>query len=473
MRILHLIHDYLPLHAAGSEIYTAALASAQRAAGHEVSVFTCEVDRAAPQWSLRERSHDGVTVFEGIYNRIYADVSEHWDDPRMGAVLAGVLDRWRPDLVHSQGLQFVGGVSALRAAAARGVPIVMTLHEYWWLCPRAGLMYDLTGRACTTATPADCSRCVDVYPIDRLRWSDARHGGGVAPGQSAEQPDTEDKPASGSFAELGTRRWHARALVGRERELAAAAGLVGRFIAPSRFLLERFVAAGFPRERMVAADYGFPSPGPGAGAAPGATVTTLPAVRRPRAPGAPLRVAYVGTLSDYKGVEVFARAVERLEDGVHAAIHGHLDWFPDVAARLAAIAARCDGRLELAGPFDPGRRDAVLCEIDLLVVPSLWWENSPLTIHEAWQRGVPVLASDRGGMAELLAQGGGATFAPGDDAALAALLLRAASEPALLVKWKASIPAVRAIEEDVRLIERLAAELGVRVGGEPARRAEP
>jgi len=145
VRVLQVIHDYLPLHAAGSEIYTANLCRALKGAGHEVAVFTCEVDRAQPQWSLREREHEGVPVFEGIYNRIYADVSEHWDDPQMAPVFEGVLDRWRPDLVHVQGLQFVGGVSALRAAASRRLPVVMTLHEYWWLCPRAGLMYDLTG----------------------------------------------------------------------------------------------------------------------------------------------------------------------------------------------------------------------------------------------------------------------------------------------------------------------------------------
>jgi glycosyltransferase involved in cell wall biosynthesis len=449
VRILHLIHDYLPRHAAGSEIYTAALAAAQRAAGHEVAVFTCEEERAAPQWSLRERVHDGVLVFEAIYNRIYADLSEQWDDPRMAEVLAGVLDRWKPDLLHVQGLQFVGGVSALRAAAARGVPIVMTLHEYWLLCPRAGLMYDVAGRACETATPADCARCVDIYPIDRLRWGDARHGGEAAAGQGG-RPDAADKPAQGRFAELGNRRWFARALAQREVDLEPLRHLVGRFIAPSRFLLERFVAAGWPREKLVHADYGFPP-------------LEADAWRAHRAPrGGLLRAGFVGTPSDYKGVEVFAGAVARLPPGtpLRATIHGHLDWFPEVAARLAALAARTPA-LTLAGPFDAARRDEVLGTLDLLVVPSLWWENSPLTIHEAWQRGIPVLASDRGGMAELLAQGGGAAFPPGDEAALAGLLARAAREPALLAGWRASIPPVRAIEEDVRLVEELARELGV------------
>lgn len=422
MRILLVIHDYLPLHAAGSEIYTAHLARALADAGHEVSVFTCEERRDLEQWSLIERTFDGIPVFEAIYNRIYHDLSEQWDDPRMAAVFDGVLERVRPDLVHVQGLQFVGGTSALAACARRGMRTIMTLHEYWWLCPRAGLMYDLDGRACERATPRDCARCVDVYPIDRERWSDAR--------------------CSNSHADLGDRRWFARALEGRAQDMAAAVAHVHAFIAPSRFLAERFAACGFPRDKLVVADYGFPA--------------ASPAVRR--APGTPLRVGYVGTLSDYKGVLVLARAVEAAglpPERMTVGVHGHLDWFPDVAAELRTIAARAPG-LRLAGPFAPAEREAVFAALDLLVVPSLWWENSPLTIHEAFQRGVPVLTSDRGGMAELVAHGGGAVFPPGDHAALAQLLRELAADPARVAELAASIPPVRPLAEDVRLVERLA-----------------
>lgn len=428
MRILQVIHDYLPLHAAGSEIYTANLCRALRDAGHEVAVFTCEERRDLDQWSLTEREHEGVPVFEAIYNRVYKDLSEQWDDPRMGEVFDGVLARFAPELVHVQGLQFVGGVSMLKAAAARGIPIVMTLHEYWWLCPRAGLMYDATGRACEVATSTDCARCVDVYPIDRERWS--------------------DEACANRHAELGDRRWFARALDGRAADLVSARELVDRFIAPSAFLLERFVGAGFPRERMLHADYGFP---------PAVPV----AARVPRATDAPLRVGFVGTLSDYKGAEVFARAVATVgaaPERLTASIHGHTDWFPEIAARLQEIADKCPA-LTIAGPFAAEDREAVWSSLDLLVVPSLWWENSPLTIHEAWQRNVPVLASDRGGMAELIAQGGGATFPPGDATALAARLSLLLEDRSPLLGWSASIPPVRPITKDVALLESLGAEL--------------
>jgi len=422
LRILQVIHDYLPLHAAGSEIYTAHLCAALRQAGHDVAVFTCEERRDLEQYALTERVFEDVPVFEAIYNRIYHDLSEQWDDPQMGQVFDGVLERFAPDLVHVQGLQFVGGVSALKAAAARGIQVVMTLHEYWWLCSRSGLMYDLTGHACERAEPAQCAACVDIYPIDRERWSDAA--------------------CSEAYAELGDRRWFARALEQRVADMAGARELVSKFIAPSRFLGERFVASGFPRDQVVVSDYGFPAPAP---------------VTRPLA-GRPLRVGTVGTLSDYKGVEVVGRAVAATGLGpadLQVSIHGHLDWFPEVAARLQAI-ADVTPALTLAGPFAPADREAVFAALDLLIVPSLWWENSPLTIHEAFQRGVPVLTSDLGGMAELVERGGGLTFAPGDHDALAALLVKLAGDPSRVDALAATIPAVRSIDEDVVLLESLA-----------------
>ena len=193
------------------------------------------------------------------------------------------------------------------------------------------------------------------------------------------------------------------------------------------------------------ADYGFP-----------------PAAIHPdRPPHQPLRVGFVGTLSDYKGAEVFARAVEHSglgPDELHASIHGHLDWFPEVAERLRALAADVPA-LELAGPFAPADREKVLADLDLQVVPSLWWENSPLTIHEAHQRGIPVLASDRGGMAELLSHGGGHTFPPGDHAALAGLISEIVNDPSQIDAMRRSIPPVKPIEEDVALLEELARAL--------------
>ncbi|MED5330222.1 MAG: glycosyltransferase, partial [Planctomycetota bacterium] len=94
-------------------------------------------------------------------------------------------------------------------------------------------------------------------------------------------------------------------------------------------------------------------------------------------------------------------------------------------------------------------------QMDVLVVPSLWWENSPLTIHEAWQFGVPVVVSDRGGMAELASRGGAIVFPPGDVLALAEILQKLSSTPKAVEDLRNTISPVRDISEDVALLEEI------------------
>src|SRR5690606_22752750 len=91
--------------------------------------------------------------------------------------------------------------------------------------------------------------------------------------------------------------------------------------------------------------------------------------------------------------------------------------------------------------------------------PSLWFENSPLTIHEAFQGGVPVVVTDLGGMAELLRDGGGLLFRRGDPADLARVLARLADEPSLFHSLRASIPPVKSIETNAGEMDAIYREL--------------
>jgi glycosyltransferase involved in cell wall biosynthesis len=88
------------------------------------------------------------------------------------------------------------------------------------------------------------------------------------------------------------------------------------------------------------------------------------------------------------------------------------------------------------------------------VVPSLWWENSPITIHEAFLAGVPVVASDQGGMAELVQDGvNGFLFRMGDAADLARALMRFVSDPSLVERLRPRREAIRDIREDALATE--------------------
>ena len=117
-----------------------------------------------------------------------------------------------------------------------------------------------------------------------------------------------------------------------------------------------------------------------------------------------LRIGYVGTLVWHKGVHVLLDAVRALPSKAYELkIFGNPDVFPAYAAELRASAG--DLPVQFMGAFDRERVAEVYAQIDLLVVPSLWLENSPLVIHEAFMAGVPVVGARIGGIADLIDEG--------------------------------------------------------------------
>jgi glycosyltransferase involved in cell wall biosynthesis len=153
--------------------------------------------------------------------------------------------------------------------------------------------------------------------------------------------------------------------------------------------------------------------------------------REPRGsdPQRPLRIGYAGGIYPSKGVHVLIQAFTQLPPGTATLeLHGVLEWFPSYVGHLKQLAGeRADVRWH--GRFAPDAIDAILAGLDLLVVPSLWYENRPLSIQAAFRCGVPVLSSDLGGLAELVEPGrGGERFPRGDVGALAQLLRELAAD---------------------------------------------
>ena len=139
-------------------------------------------------------------------------------------------------------------------------------------------------------------------------------------------------------------------------------------------------------------------------------------------PSRPVRIGFVGTLVWHKGLHVLLEAARELPAGAYEIeVWGALDTFPDYTASLRAMARGLPVRF--CGAFHSGQGAEVYRRFDLLVVPSLWPENSPLVIHEAFMAGVPVVAARVGGIPELVADGvNGALYDAASPAALAETL---------------------------------------------------
>jgi glycosyltransferase involved in cell wall biosynthesis len=232
---------------------------------------------------------------------------------------------------------------------------------------------------------------------------------------------------------------------------------VAAIISPSRFLRKVFVETGVRTERIAFSRQGRDFP-------------NLTPQLLTKSPAAHLRVGYSGQIAPHKGVHILFQAARQLPGAaLKVRAYGDTSAFPDYARQLEQI-ARQDARLHLAGVYERTQVSRVLQELDVLVVPSVWYENSPNTILEALAHRTPVIVSNLGGMAELVQDGvNGLRFVPGDAFNLAARLKQLLDEPELLPRLRAGIGPVKSVAEEMTELQGIYQAV---VRGERAARQE-
>jgi len=174
---------------------------------------------------------------------------------------------------------------------------------------------------------------------------------------------------------------------------------VSMFVAPSRFLRDKLIEYGYPRDKV----HWVPTP-----------VDTASHVPEYEPGGYAL---YVGNTREYKGVDVLVRAFGGIP-GLRLKIAGISSA---AEARTLEDLARDSGadNVEFLGFKDMDELEGLYRGASFVVVPSLWYENTPNVVLEAMAYGKPVLASNLGSMPELVVDGKtGVLFRPGDPADL-------------------------------------------------------
>jgi len=451
LRVLHAIHDFLPRHRAGSEIYAYELA--RRLAGrHHVWVLCAESDPSRAHGAVTWRAYDGLPVVELVNNWAFATFEETYRSPLVNQRLRHVLAAIRPDVVHVHNLL---NLSMDLPALARGggAAVVATLHDYTLVCPSGGQrVHAAESHVCAEIDTSRCARCFPESPfhtamaVNRL----APPAGLAAAGAVARGVRRAAPRLFGALLDLARRApgppLDATDLDRRLEYAARVYAHVDLFVSPSAALAREFTRLGLPPEKIRVSDNGLPR---------------LEARRRPSADGR-LRVRFGGTLVWHKGAHVLVDAVRRLPaDRVDVRIHGDSDAFPAYASRLRAAAQ--DLPVRFMGVFDGARAGEVYGDLDVLVVPSLWPENSPLVIHEAFMAGVPVVGSRQGGIPELVTDGvNGLLYDAFSAEALSAALGSIVAHPERLDAFRAALPAVKTADEDAeawhaRYLEAVAA----------------
>ncbi|HEX8273766.1 MAG TPA: glycosyltransferase [Longimicrobiaceae bacterium] len=463
MKILITVHQFLPEFSTGTEVIALGIARELRARGHRVLVVTGFPDaRRLPDAERFDRyEYDGIPVerFRHSPHPMGAQraVTEMAYDNRLFAEEFGaVLARFAPDLVHFVHLARLSA-SLVGPCVERGIPTVFTATDFWAVCPFSQLR--LPDQSICAGPGPGALNCVRhlVAGSGARRASVlglARHapdwmlGLGV---RAAEMRLPLAPPVLDEVAALARRQGFVREQLGR----------VDRVLAPSRLMERTLAAGGIAPGRVSFLPYG---------------IDTAGIERRTdRGSGPALRLGFVGSLTEHKGLDVAVGAVRRLppELPVELAVHGAPADGPAGRAYLDAVRSLAGGdpRIRFHGPFRNREVGGVLAGLDALVVPSVWHENTPLVVYEAFAAGCPVVASDVEGIAEVVRHGvDGLLFARGDADALARALLRLAEDRALVAALAGQTRPPLAVGEHVDRLESVYAEL---LAGRAARRRTP
>jgi glycosyltransferase involved in cell wall biosynthesis len=433
VKIVHLLGWYFPDSVGGTEVYVEGLCRRLRAAGHEVLI-------AAPDsrgLAAERYEHDGVPVFRySIPAEPTRDEAYHRVPTRGAEKLYAWLERERPDLLHVHSVTTGVGLPELKVAARLNIRVIATCHlpglgymcrtgelMQWGRFPCDGIVIPDKCAACSLTRlglPEVVARVVGAVPVSlsaRLRVLPGRFGTSL--GMSASVVEYQ----------------------GMQRELL---GLMEAFVVLNETARQMLIADGAPVHKIVVNRLGISQTG---------------IVRKPgpdRAPtGTPVRFGYLGRLNSVKGLMELARAVRAIPQDIPFELQIRGPQLDDAARRFAdeLKATVGDDRRVRFEPAVPARDvPRVLADLDVLLCPSIWFENGPTIALEAMAVGTPVIGSRVGNLAEIVNDGiNGRLVAAGDVDAWKAALVDVASNPATTIDvWRRALTDPRTMDDIAR-----------------------
>lgn len=431
-RVLLVAPHYPPRRVGGAEVSTERLARWLVAADIAVHVLTVETVAAGPVPAVSADDEAAGPIHVRRLHIVIGPgdhVSRWFAHPRLRVEVDRMIAEVSPDLVHVIS-GYLWGTSALDAARASGCPVVVTLTDFWSICPTIQLLRG-DGSLCDGPVPLECARCLAddrrrYRAIDRAapqlmrRWWRLVH---AVPWLRARLGLDE------------TLAW----IEARHRAIVEGLNRADHLIGFTHFAARLHAAHGISPHRLTVI--------------PNAAAADLdPAHGQP--PPDRLVFLYLGQIVPIKGIDVLIRAFVQARRHwntgrpVTLTIRGPLQASPPYVRTLRRL-ARGAPEITFDGPYEHRQVLAIASAAHVVVVPSLWHENAPFTVLEAFRAGRPVVGARVGGIAEVVDDGvNGLLFERGRADDLARVLTRLVEDPSLVATLTAGVQPPAADERD-------------------------
>lgn len=393
MKIVLTVHQFFPDFFSGTETLTYETARELKKRGHVVNIVTGFPSKVSLQDHERfdRYLYDGITV-ERFYHA-YVPMGEQTNIQELeyynkffGSFFENYLYREKPDIVHFFHLSRLSAV-AVDVCSKLGIKTVFTPTDFWFICPTIQLRLpdnqpcpgpDKSGINCLRhvvylTQGKKINSIMQKMPdwLLGLAISMAKHSGTVSVG--------------GQYSQM------VGALAKRSFFLLERLNRIDHIAIPTQVMMRLLLSRGLKPERMTIVPFGI-------------NLSYLNRLSK-SATTASLRLGYIGTLSEAKGLHVLLKAIKLIpENKIELKIYGRQSDFPEYTKGLKDI-SQDDKRVKFCDTFPGSEIGTIFAALDILVVPSLWYENSPLVVYYAQAAGCPVIASDVEGISTIIDNG--------------------------------------------------------------------
>ena len=392
MKIVYATHQFLPDYSAGTEILTYSTAKEISRRGHEVCIFTGYPVKGAVEASqaFDRYKYDGISVDRFFHSNTSSirprnPMEAEYNNLFFADYFRKRIQELKPDLVHFYHLQRLSA-SAIDICMELGIPTLFTPTDFWLVCPTNQLLLP------------DHSLCLGP---DKGMVNCVRHLAAISQGKRIRSilERLPDWLIAVFIRGVKCAFWPEKrygplvcALAARPAYMKKRMNQIDMVLVATRFMEEMLLRSGLEARRIRHVPFGIDH----------THITRVSAKGTEKH----LRIGFIGTLYHHKGAHVLLEAVRSLpaDMPLKVKIYGDLEQFPEYARALRSVAGN-DHRIEFCGTFPNPEIGEIFYGLDVLVISSLWYENTPLVLYSAQVARVPVVATDLGGLNEVITDG--------------------------------------------------------------------
>lgn len=374
-RITLIVHMFMPESSSGTEVLTYNIAKSLQKKGYEVSIISAYQNNGIEEGSLHEEVYDNLSVYKISYQKtLLTDViSRDLHSIKVSDSLKNLLHLLKPDIIQFTHLKYVSA-QAIDIALQQSSRVFLFSTDYWFACPKTTLFNSNTKFICDnkSITVSDCVSCMINVNLVSICANTIGKFGWLFPSFPFDLHITLEK---------------------RTTEIIKAYNKLSGIFAPSQFMENKLIEAGVDRKLISVIPF-----------AQDVSISTDFRNNNDVNKTEEVTVAFIGTIIPEKGAHVYIDVVKQLYKEnikIRFKLYGDLKNKTKYVEKILRASKHLPN-LEICGTFKQENFEDVLKLIDIVIVPSIWHENSPLVAVKSALAGKWLIMSDVGGLRTIM-----------------------------------------------------------------------